>query len=229
MGSPVSVIVANLVMEDVEERALNSYSNPPKFWKRYVDDVCVAMKKYKINDFLSHLNSIEVTIQFTVETEDDDNTLPFLDTHLHHMEGGIIQTSLYRKPTHTDRYLDYMSHHQTEHKKGVVQTLCTRAERLSLTPNKNSSEFKHIFNALKKNGNPKQVIQRHFKALQSKANVPAEDKDDTITVVLPYVKGVSEAMRRILARANIRTTFRPCSTLKQHLVKPKDPVSPEKK
>ena len=36
-------------------------------------------------------------------------------------------------------------------------------------------------------------------------------------------------MRRILARANIRTTFRPCFTLKQHLVKPKDPVSPEKK
>ena len=111
----------------------------------------------------------------------------------------------------------------------MVQTLCTRAERLSSTPNKKSSEVKHIFNALKKNGYPKQLIQRHFKALQSKADVPAEDKDDTITVVLPYVKGVSEAMRRILARANIRTTFRPCYTLKQHLVKPKDPVSPEKK
>ena len=43
------------------------------------------------------------------------------------------------------------------------------------------------------------------------------------------MKGVSEALRRILGRANIRTTFRPCSTLKQHLVKPKVPVSPEKK
>ena len=73
------------------------------------------------------------------------------------------------------------------------------------------------------------MIRRHFKALLSKANVPAEDKDDTITVVLPYVKGVSEAMRRILARANIRTTFGQCSTLKQQLVKPKDGVSPEKK
>ena len=156
-------------------------------------------------------------------------TLPFLDTRLHHMEGGTIQTSVYRKPTHTVRYLDYMSHHPIEHKKGVVQILCTRAERLSLTANKKSSEVKHIFNVLNKNGYPKQVIQNHFKALESKPNVLAEDKDDTITVVLPYVKDVSEAMRRILARANIRTTFRPCSTLKHHLVKPKDPFSPEKK
>ena len=140
MGSPVSVTVANLVMEDVEERALNTYPNPPKFWKRYVDDVCVAMKRDETNDFLNHLNSIELTIQFTVETEDDDNTLPFLDTRLHHMEGGTIQTSVYRKPTHTDRYLDYMSHHPIEHKKGVVQTLCIRAEQLSSTPNKKSSE-----------------------------------------------------------------------------------------
>ena len=152
MDSPASVMVANLVMEDIEERALNTYPNPPKFWKRYVDDVCVAMKRDETDDFLNHLNSIELTIQFSVEPEDDDNTLPFLDTRLHHMEGGTIQTSVYRKPTHTDRYLDYMSHHPIEHKKGVVQTFCTRAERLSSTPNKKSSEVKHIFNVLKKMG-----------------------------------------------------------------------------
>ena len=36
-------------------------------------DMCVAMKKDETDN--NHLNSIEVTIQFTVETEDDDNTL----------------------------------------------------------------------------------------------------------------------------------------------------------
>ncbi len=36
MGSPVSVTVANLVMEDIEERAIATYHTPPVFWKRYI-------------------------------------------------------------------------------------------------------------------------------------------------------------------------------------------------
>ena len=57
------------------------------------------MKKDEIDDFLNHLNSIELMIQFTIETEDNINTLPFLNTrYVHHMEGGIIQTSVYPKP-----------------------------------------------------------------------------------------------------------------------------------
>ena len=38
MGSTVSVTVANLMMENVEERpALATADVVPKFWKRYVD------------------------------------------------------------------------------------------------------------------------------------------------------------------------------------------------
>ena len=40
MGSPVSVVVANLVMEDVDKRALRDFSTPIHFWKRYIDDMC---------------------------------------------------------------------------------------------------------------------------------------------------------------------------------------------
>ena len=69
MGSPVSVTVANLVMEDVEERTLKSYPTPPPFWKHYVDDTYTALPPDQIPTFTSHLNSIEPSIQFTVEPE----------------------------------------------------------------------------------------------------------------------------------------------------------------
>ena len=66
MGSPVSVVVANLVMEDVEERALESFPSPPRFWKRYVDDTFTALPKTLITPFLDHLNDIEPSIKSSV-------------------------------------------------------------------------------------------------------------------------------------------------------------------
>ena len=46
MGSPVSDVIANMVMEDVEQRALATSPVKSFFWKRYVDDViCVVIPK----------------------------------------------------------------------------------------------------------------------------------------------------------------------------------------
>ena len=38
MGSPVSVVVANLVMEDVEQEALSTFHTPSRFWRRYREE-----------------------------------------------------------------------------------------------------------------------------------------------------------------------------------------------
>ena len=40
----------------------------------------------------------------------------FLDVQLRHCDDGTILTRVYRKPTHTNRYLDFSSHHPTMHK-----------------------------------------------------------------------------------------------------------------
>ena len=50
MGSPVSVTIANLVMEDVEERAMTTTDIPLHFWKRYVNDTCTALPASKLQE-----------------------------------------------------------------------------------------------------------------------------------------------------------------------------------
>ena len=54
-----------------------------------------------------------------------------------------------------------------------------------------------------------------------------KEKLKKIPVVIPYVKGFSENMKRAFGKCGIPTYFKPTNTLRQLLVKPKDPVSKE--
>ena len=131
IGSLVSIVVANLAMEDVEERALATFHSPPRFWKRYVDDTCTAHPRNIVESFHNHPNSIEPCIQLTVEEESTDRTLPFQDIQLCRDLDGNITTSVYSKATHTEQYLSFASHHPVAHKAAVVRTLMSRADTLS--------------------------------------------------------------------------------------------------
>ena len=79
MGSPVSAILANLVMEYVEEKGLLSAPNPQTRWFRYVDDSHVCVKKEHVDEFHSHLKSTNTNIKFTIEIE-SEGSIAFLDT-----------------------------------------------------------------------------------------------------------------------------------------------------
>ena len=56
MGSPVSVVVANLVMESKE---LATFPQKIRFWKPYFDDVCCLLPEVIVAPFLLHLNEVE--------------------------------------------------------------------------------------------------------------------------------------------------------------------------
>ena len=79
VGSPVSAVIANMVMEDVETRALNAFISGPKLWKRYIDDIFVLLKQNKLTDLFNHINAVENSINFTMEKEKNDS-VAFLDT-----------------------------------------------------------------------------------------------------------------------------------------------------
>ncbi|XP_028408801.1 uncharacterized protein LOC114531377 [Dendronephthya gigantea] len=122
MGSPVSAVIANLVMEDVEQRVLASSPIKPLFWKRYVDNVASTVNKNEIDNLLKHLNSIGPSIQFTVEHK-SEGKLAFLDTYVHRNIKGSCKTYVYRKPTHMEKYLSFYSHDPKSPKKSVKK-LC---------------------------------------------------------------------------------------------------------
>ena len=134
MGSPVSPVVANLYMEYLEQKALSTAPHPPKFWGRYVDDTFVIHKEANKQGFLQHINSVDPAIRFTVEDNKEDGSIPFLDTIVKPEADGSLSITVYRKPTHTDQYLQLDSHHHLSAKFSVIQTLSHRASTMCSNP-----------------------------------------------------------------------------------------------
>ena len=120
MGSPLSPIVANLYMEHLEETALRTAADPPRLWLRYVGETFVIWPhgQEKLDGFHEHLNTQHRNIKFTVEHE-RENKLAFLDVQVTRINNRLT-TSVYRKPTHTDRYIPFHSHHHQRTVTGVL-------------------------------------------------------------------------------------------------------------
>ena len=55
MGSPVSIIVANLVVEELENNAVSTFAERPRLYHRFVDDSIALLRKTEIPKFHKHL------------------------------------------------------------------------------------------------------------------------------------------------------------------------------
>ena len=221
MGSPVSVVVAEIVMQNNEEQALATYSETLPLWLRYVDDTITAVHESKIDEFHEHLNEQNTNIQFTKEIE-ENGKIPFLDC-LVTRENNTLRTTVYRKPTHTDRLLDQTSYNPTSHKATTVRTLTRRAQIVCDSDDSLTDKIKHLNTVFIKNNYNTDFIERNT------YNRPNDSSNSsyTTTATIPYVRGTSETIARILRPYNIRVAHKPTFTLRRLLTHVKGKDKPE--
>ena len=150
-------------MQAYEHTAITRVLHPPKIWEQFVDDVYSILKRKHLEKFFHHLNNLHQNIKFTME-EESNGKLAFLDTLLKR-NNGEISVLVYRKPTHTDQYLHYSSHHQKICKGSVVSSLFNRA--FSIITNKDDlyKENARIKQVLKENGYRKRIINKIFRRI----------------------------------------------------------------
>ena len=230
MGGPASSVVAEIFMQSHDKRALSTFLNPPKAYERFVDDTFCIIKRDRIEAFHKHINSLEDKIKFTIE-EEQDGKLPFLDTLLKRNEDGSISVLVYRKPTHTDQYLNYNSNHPSQTKDAVISALFRRAKDIISEKKDLEQENDRIVNVLMENDYDKRTILRvKRKVERGKVNRQNDaEKEEPQKFTLPYVPGTSEIIRRSLAPHNIKCAFYSSETLRRHLSKPKDTVPMDKR
>ena len=138
-----------------------------KVWKRYVDDSFSVTKSSAVNKFHQTLNYIDPSVSFTIKHENDK--FAFLYTTVFR-KNNTLATGVYRKPTHTDRYLDYHSHHFRKHNLSTAITLLHRISILPSSEEEKTSELAYITNALVAKRSPNEVHFRNMK--KPKENIP---------------------------------------------------------
>ena len=194
MGSPVSVVVAEIAMQNIKEQALATYSETLPLWLRYVDDKITAVHENKIDEFHEHLNEQNTNIQFTKEKE-ENGKIPFLDC-LVTRENNTLRTTVYRKPKHTDRLLAQKSCNPTSHKATTVRTLTRRTQIVCDSDDSLTDEIKHLNTVYIKN-NHKSNYNTDF--IERKTYIRPNDSSDNsyTTAIIPYIRGTSEIIVRI--------------------------------
>ncbi|XP_045457453.1 uncharacterized protein LOC123667636, partial [Melitaea cinxia] len=207
MGSPVSPVVADIFMEDFEETALRTSPITPRFYKRYVDDTFTILPSDKVSIFLQHLNSINSKIQFTMELE-ANKSLAFLDVLVIRNPNNTLSHTVYRKHTHTDRYLNGESHHHPTQLATVGKSLFQRARGIC-DERHLETELQHVKQVLR--DNKLRVPRPHRSERVKPATV------ERVPAVLPFMKGVTDKIGFILKRASTKTFFKPPKTISQFL------------
>ena len=158
MGSPLGPVLAGIFMVELERKVVPTIVEV-KLWKRYVDDTIAVVKIGCEEYILSVLNSFHKQIQFTYESEENDQ-LPFLDVLLHR-SGDNILTSVYRKKTNSDLYIHWESFAPSNWKTGTIRTLVRRAYNVCSNQCLLDQEIEHLTTVFQeKNGYPKWIIDK---------------------------------------------------------------------
>ena len=226
MGSPVSVVVADIVVQNIEEQVLATYTRTVPLWLRYVADTFTAVHKDGIDDFHEHLNRQNADIQFTKEIE-ENGKIPFLDC-LVTRDNNKLKTTIYRKPTHNNRLLDQSSYNPTSHKATTIPTLTRRAQLVCDSPDSLEDEIDYLNNVFSKNNTDNNNTDFVRRNTHSNTDSNSQTNSGPVTTAtIPYIRGTSETIACILQPYNIRVAHKPITTLRRLLTNVKDKDKPE--
>jgi len=189
MGSPLSPIIADLALRNLESHILKKLSFKPAFYIRYVDDIALLVPHVSTNELLHNFNSFHPRLKFTLEN--GGASLNFLELTMINRDGRLI-FDWFHKPTYSGRLLNFHSKHPMSHKRGIIINSVDKVLLFS-NPVFHQKNFHFLINNLLTNNYPLEVIfssirerlSVKFRQLNHGTSQPADTKDNYF--VIPYI------------------------------------------
>jgi len=217
MDSPLSPVIADVVLQDLEEKALYNININLPFYYRYVDNIIMAAPIEHTPNIQKVFNSFDNRIQFTIEHE-NNRSLSFLDLRLE-MRDNKIKIDWFHKKTFSGRFLSYYSNHPICQKIGTIYNLIDRAFLLS-HPDFQQKNIELCVKLLLDNGCPlklifekinkrlkKLITTNHNKILANK-NIDTTDKDQKKFFIISYIHNISEITAALINKSSFTVGYR---------------------
>jgi len=122
-----------------------------------------------------------------------------LDIHLTRSTNGAITKKVYRKPTHTGRYLNYKSYHHISQKMSVVDALAYRAIKIC-DEEFLEEELNHIRGQLRHNGFPIRFINSRIEMMKARVNQGKDEEEEVPRLILPFMGPLTTRLTTYLRR-----------------------------
>lgn len=208
MGSPLSSIVANLVMQDLKESILNTL-NVSISYHRYVDDIILIAPMKEVTNILNKFNNYNERLQFTVEYE-VERSISFLDLNIK-IINNTIYIDWFHKKTFLGRLLSFLSNHPNCHKIGIIYNFVDRAVLLS-HPMFHKKNIITCINILLSNGYLLHLIFNEINSrlkniFHKKLNQTTKDIKNNFFVI-PYINNISDMIAPTIRKSEFLVEYR---------------------
>ena len=144
MGFPIIPFFAN--MEEFEYKTISTAPNPPRIWLRCVDETFVIKQAKHSQQFLQHINSIDIFI--SPQTPNSNSSIPFLDNLFSPGSNNTLLNFVYRKHAHMHQCLHWDGHHNLSAKYSAFNSLAYRARTVCTNQQLLKEEEEHVRKAL---------------------------------------------------------------------------------
>lgn len=109
MGSSISPILADFVMEDLLDNLFKKVKKPSVIIK-YVDDIMIATTPAHADQILEAINEEDPDLKFDIERQGEDRRINYLDFTIIN-DPFDLKTKWFQKPIASGRFLNFHSHH----------------------------------------------------------------------------------------------------------------------
>ena len=234
IGLSLMVVMAEGFLQHIEAKALNMALHPPKTYRRYVDDSHARFNNDpEAEEFKTVLNQQHPNIQYTMDRENSNKELEFLDIKTKNSGNGQYEFTVHRKDAITNIQVKPHSDHDPKILQGIFKGFVHRAINIC-SPQHLMDELNFLKTVFIENGYKETELSRIIEEVKRKNDqIQHREEEDNGTeeetnglVSLPWIPGLSPKLRKEFRKAGFKVVFKSGRNLSTILTSKNKPQHP---